>query len=381
MNRRAGNQAVTAIVLAAGMSRRMGVPKQLLPSGDKTLVERVLESVGNSSVGEIVLVLGHAADQIREQIPGEGIRIIVNKAYQEGMGSSLRVGIGAIGSDTQAALIVLADQPFVRSATLDRMIEHYQGFRPQIILPTYRGFRGNPVLLDRSVFAEVATVRGDIGCRAIFGNHLEEIARLEVDDPGILLDVDTPEDLERLATSACLPGVPPTPPAQLEIRTPLSEADAQSVQPELVVVGKDAVGIALVKLARLLGFTTTVVDAFLSPGALPEADRILHVLDFSLLPECGDRSFVVASRGQFDEEALEQALGSDALYVGLLAGSKRSEALRESLRRKGISNDRLGRIHAPAGVQIGAQEPGEIALSILAEVVEARRRGEQKSEP
>jgi len=381
MNRRAGNQAVTAIVLAAGMSRRMGVPKQLLPSGDKTLVERVLESVGNSSVGEIVLVLGHAADQIREQIPGEGIRIIVNKAYQEGMGSSLRVGIGAIGSDTQAALIVLADQPFVRSATLDRMIEHYQRFRPQIILPTYRGFRGNPVLLDRSVFAEVATVRGDIGCRAIFGNHLEEIARLEVDDPGILLDVDTPEDLERLATSACLPGVPPTPPAQLEIRTPLREADAQSVQPELVVVGKDAVGIALVKLARLLGFTTTVVDAFLSPGALPEADRILHVLDFSLLPECGDRSFVVASRGQFDEEALEQALGSDALYVGLLANSKRSEELRESLRRKGISSDRLGRMHAPAGIQIGAQEPGEIALSILAEVVGARRRGEQKSEP
>jgi molybdenum cofactor cytidylyltransferase len=365
---------VSAIVLAAGMSRRMGTPKQLLRAGEGTLLEHTLNTVRNSTAGEAILVLGFAAEEIRQQISTERFKIVVNQAYSEGMGSSLRAGISALDPQTQAALIVLADQPLVRSATLDHLIEHHQKFRPQIVIPTYKGFRGNPVLLDRSVFPEVASLRGDTGCRAIFGTHTENISKLEVDDVGILLDVDTQEDWEKLnAALRGTEGAPAlVPPADLEERSPGNPA--ASDRPELLIVGRDAVAVALVKLARLLGFTSTVVDPLLPLSDLPEVDRILHVLDFSRLPENRNRYIVVASRGQFDEDALEQAFASDAVYVGVLANERRAQELRQSLGHKGISADRLARMRAPSGIEIGAEDPGEIALSIMAEIVAARHR-------
>src|SRR5262245_9619753 len=184
---------VSAIVLAAGMSRRMGATKQLLRAGERTLLEHTLHTVRQSHADEIILVLALGEKRILVSIPTIGLKVVVNEAYQEGMGSSLRAGISMIDPQAQAALIMLADQPFVLPATLDQLIDHHQNFRPQIVIPIYKGFRGNPVLLDRSVFAEVASLKGDIGCRAIFGEHTENIARVAVDDPGILLDVDTRE--------------------------------------------------------------------------------------------------------------------------------------------------------------------------------------------
>lgn len=169
--------------------------------------------------------------------------------------------------------------------------------------------------------------------------------------------------------------------ADLETAAPQTTAGDSAAQPELVVVGRDAVVLALVKLARLLGFTTTLVDPFLSLSDVPETSRILHVLDFSRLAEGRDRYIVVASRGQFDEEALEQALRSGAIYVGLLANVKRSQELREGLRRKGISAKRLGQMRAPAGLEIGAKDPEEIALSILAEMVRGRNRSSGLTSP
>ncbi len=140
------------------------------------------------------------------------------------------------------------------------------------------------------------------------------------------------------------------------------------------MVGRDPVALAMVKLARLLGFWVMVIDPFLLPSDVPEANRVIQMLDLSRLPAKSDRYIVIASRGQFDEEALEQALQTEAVYIGLLANSKRSQELRESLRRKGISAERLARMRAPAGLEIGATEPEEIALSIMAEIVAERRR-------
>lgn len=367
---------ISVVVLAAGMSKRMGAPKQLLRAGETTLLERALNTVRQSRADEIILVLGFGAKEIQQTISTLGLKVVVNESYQEGMGSSLRAGISIVDPQANAALIMLADQPFVLSSTLDRLIEHHQKVRPQIVIPIYKGFRGNPVLLDRSVFPEVASLRGDIGCRAIFGAHTENIAKLAVDDPGILLDVDTREDFEKLATGRDPAAGPALPQADMESRNPQQSTESLVTQPELVVVGRDPVALALVKLARLLGFTTTMVDPFLSLGDVPEADRILHVLDFSLLPVHRRRAVVVASRGQFDEEAIEQAFLSKAAYVGLLANKKRAQELRDSLQRKGISAEDLTRMHAPAGLDIGAEDPQEIALSIMAEIV-AERRGRE----
>ena len=196
---------VAAIILAAGKSTRMGEAKQLLRLGEGTVLGRTIENVRRSAeVDEIVLVLGASAEAIRRQLPAsllEGLKVVVNPAYEQGMASSLRAGLSALDPQTGAALIVLADQPLVRPETLDQLAHQYRRTPAPIVIPSYKGVRGNPVLLDRSVFAEVMALEGDTGCRAIFGNHPETV-KLEVEDEGILLDIDNQEDYERLRAGA-----------------------------------------------------------------------------------------------------------------------------------------------------------------------------------
>jgi molybdenum cofactor cytidylyltransferase len=349
----------------------MGSLKQLLPLGGRTLLENVLNNLRESQVDEIVLVLGFSADAIREKIPLDGVKVIVNDEYVKGMGTSLRTGIAQVSPEADAALVVLADQPFVRPGTIDQLIGVYREQKPQIVIPIYRGFRGNPVLLDRSVFPELLGLAGDIGCRAIFGDHTENILKAPVDDIGVLLDIDTPLDLETLQQAH----------AKGEWGAALLEsADLAGRDvtggPQLVVVGQEEAAKALMSLGRLMKFTVTVVDPFLTIGQAPGADRILRVLDFSRLP--GEKYVVVASRGRFDEEAVEQALDHGAAYVALVANRSRARELVRSLESKGASPEKLARVHAPAGLEIGAESPEEIALSIMAEIIAeitaARRR-------
>ena len=137
---------------------------------------------------------------------------------------------------------------------------------------------------------------------------------------------------------------------------------------------------ALAKLAKLLHFTVTVVDPLLRISDLPEADRVLNSLDFSYLPPASALYVVVASRGKFDEEAVEQALHRNSAYVGLVANKKRAQEICRNLELKGEPPEKLAKVRAPAGLDIGAESPEEIALSILAEIVsESRSRGGDKS--
>jgi molybdenum cofactor cytidylyltransferase len=192
---------VSAVVLAAGASARMGRPKQLLPLGANTVLAQTLENVLAARVDEIVLVLGSSASAIRQQLPRyqlERFKVVVNQDYGQGMATSLRAGLSALDPRSDAALIVLGDQPFIRPHTLNQIVEGYGRSRASIVIPSYLGDRGNPVLLDRSVFPEVMALEGDIGCRAIFGNHLEDILKVEVEDPGVLLDIDDQGDYDRL---------------------------------------------------------------------------------------------------------------------------------------------------------------------------------------
>jgi molybdenum cofactor cytidylyltransferase len=195
------NPRVGAVILAAGRSTRMGEAKQLLRLGKSTVLEQTLDSVLRAGVDDIVLVLGSSAETIRQQLPAstlEALKVVVNEAYGQGMASSLREGLSALDPQIDAALVVLADQPFVRLQTFGQIVEGYRRSEAQIVIPTYKGSRGNPVLLDRSVFPEIMVLEGDIGCRAIFGRHLKETIRVEVDDVGILLDIDSRSDYERL---------------------------------------------------------------------------------------------------------------------------------------------------------------------------------------
>lgn len=192
---------VSAVVLAAGRSTRMGEAKQLLRLGGRSMLEKTLENVRASGFNEVVLVLGFGAEAIRREVRNsllDGVRVVVNEHYVSGMAGSLRVGLAAVSSAMDAALIVLADQPFVRAETMARIIEAYRESGSKVVVPRYRGQRGNPVLLDRSLFPEAMSLEGDVGCRAIFAKHSDEMAYVEVDDPAILMDIDTREDYERL---------------------------------------------------------------------------------------------------------------------------------------------------------------------------------------
>ncbi|MBV8551291.1 MAG: NTP transferase domain-containing protein [Acidobacteriaceae bacterium] len=359
---------VSAVVLAGGMSTRMGTPKQLVCIQGKPLLETVLFTLRASRVDEIVIVLGHSADIIQQQIPLGGVKIVINELYRDGMGTSLRTGINSVGADADGALIVLADQPFVRPETIDRLIEEYQERKPQIVIPFYNGFRGNPVLLDRTVFAELAGLSGDIGCRAIFGSHAQGILKVPVDDCGVLQDLDTRADIARFEQTG---------PQRGWEAKPLENADLSGrevLEPHLVVVGQDALAVALTSIARLLGFTVTVVDPFACIDDVPGAARILRVLDFSLLPSAFETYVVVASRGRFDEEALEQAMKMSAAYIALVANKRRAQEIYASLESRGVSGEKLANIRAPAGIDIGAVTPEEIALSIMAEIAAKRRK-------
>lgn len=363
-----GQSGVAAVVLAAGMSRRMGTPKQLLRMGSETILERTLNNVRASNVSEIILVLGYAADDVRKTVATQGLKVVINPDYQQGMGTSLRSGLAAISVGATAALIVLADQPGVSSETLNRLIEGHQEHKPQVIIPMYQGFRGNPVLLDRSVFAEVQALKGDIGCRGIFGDHTEDILKLPVDDPGILLDIDSQDDLESLHAA----GRP------RETHIPVESREGiVAGRPELVLVGRDALIQALARFGQILNFIVTVVDPFLRLAEVPGADRILHALDFSLLPASNERYCVVASRGQFDEEAVQQAVLAGFPYIALVANKNRAQEVMKSLGAQSIPAEKLATVRAPAGLPIGAESPEEIALSIMAEIVATRRQQEK----
>ncbi len=361
---------VAAVVLAAGMSRRMGTPKQLMQIHGKTILEHTLHNVRASAVGEIVLVLGYAAEDVLKAVPVDGLKVVRNQDYEQGMGTSLRSGLAAVDGEASAALIVLADQPFIKPDTINQLITCHQQAKPQIIIPVHNGFRGNPVLLDRSVFPELQNLSGDVGCRTIFGSHTENIRKLAVNDIGILLDIDNQEEYKKLEKkfAAC---------QSISTRASDEVLDSRAVHtdgPELIIAGRDDVAQALTKFGKMLNFTVTVIDPLLALEDWPEADRVLHVLDFSQLPPTSDRYVVAASRGLFDEEAIEQALQTQAAYIGLLANRKRADEIKRSLRAKAISEEKLITLHAPAGLSIGAESPEEIALSIMGEIVGVRRK-------
>ena len=357
---------VSAIVLAAGMSKRMGTLKQLAKVGDSTLLEAVLAAVKQSRIRETVLVLGYQAEAILEAVKIDSTtKVILNQSYLEGMSTSIQMGLGAVSKEAVAALIVLADQPLLKSAVIDRLVEEFERSGAAIVLPIYRGFRGNPVLIGRSLFAEMMQISGDIGCRSLFGLHPEQIYKVPVDDIGILVDVDTVQDLAKMHS---IQGG-----GMLDLSS--LQVDDRSLETigHLLIIGKDEVASALAKLGKFLKFRVSVIDPLLTKTDLPEADSVLNELDLRKTPIGADTYIVIASHGKFDEEALEQAVGTEAGYIALVGSKKRGAELLQRLGSRGVSEEALRRIRCPAGLQIHAETPEEIALSILAEIVNLRR--------
>jgi molybdenum cofactor cytidylyltransferase len=189
---------VGAIVLAAGGSSRMGAPKQLLTVAGQPMVRRVTEVVCAAGLDQVVVVVGASAERVVQALEGLSVQIVTNPDWMEGMSSSLKLGLDALGPDIQGALVVLADQPGLTPGLLHSLVTRYRITGAPIIVPFYEGQRGNPVLFDRSLFAELQAVEGDQGGRALLARYQASLERVAVDDDAVLLDVDTRQDYQAL---------------------------------------------------------------------------------------------------------------------------------------------------------------------------------------
>jgi molybdenum cofactor cytidylyltransferase len=182
---------VSAILLAAGEAKRMGKLKQLMPLGSTTMVEQTIDNLLSSGVSEVIVVLGHKAEEVRKKIAGRPIKIVVNPIYLQGMATSIAAGLKSVDSQAQAVMLALADQPFVDSPTINRLIEEFQNHDKGIAIPTYKGKRGHPLIFSTKYKAQLSRLKGDIGGREIIKRHPEDILEVAVDCEGIVIDIDT----------------------------------------------------------------------------------------------------------------------------------------------------------------------------------------------
>jgi molybdenum cofactor cytidylyltransferase len=183
---------VTAVLLAAGSSRRFGAPKLLAPWRGRPLWEHALAALRAApEVTETIVVVapGFAAPQPPR------CRLVVNPEHAEGMGASLRAGVRAAAPDTDAFLIALADMPLVPPGLIAALVACYGAGERRIVVPVHGGRRGHPVLIGAALRDELLALRGDAGARGVLAAHPGLVATVATDDGGVLFDVDDPGDL------------------------------------------------------------------------------------------------------------------------------------------------------------------------------------------
>jgi molybdenum cofactor cytidylyltransferase len=188
------------VILAAGASRRMGEPKQLLPVHGRPLLEAALAAACESRVDEVVVVLGAHADAIRRTVRLGRARVVLNPAYAEGMSTSLRAGIASLGSHVARAVVILGDQPDISAEVVDLLLDAHAASGLPAAALSFDGLLHPPVVLAREMWGEIESLEGDVGCRALVRAHPELVAAVAADRPGgHPVDIDTREDFERLA--------------------------------------------------------------------------------------------------------------------------------------------------------------------------------------
>lgn len=187
---------ISVVVLAAGLSTRMGSQKLLRPVRGRPMLEKVLGVFRRAKVDEIVVVLGRDAERLRSEVRFHNERVVVNHEATRGMSSSLKLGLRSVSPRAEAAIVALGDQPFLSPSTVDLIVEGYRAENSPIVVPVYGGKRGNPVLFAKSLFPEVMKVRRDVGAKSVVKKHGRKVLEIRVRDAGVLLDVDTQADYE-----------------------------------------------------------------------------------------------------------------------------------------------------------------------------------------
>jgi molybdenum cofactor cytidylyltransferase len=197
-----------AILLAAGRSSRMGAFKPLLPFGSKTVIECCVDYLREGGVEEIIIVLGHRADEIRRKV--SGVSFAINPDPDSEMGASIAVGVRELPETAQVTLIALVDHPAVPATVVSTLLESWKS-GARLVIPTFHDRGGHPVLVDLSFKPELSNLPASGGLRALFDAHRNDVKRIPVDSPFIARDMDTWDDYATLHMEVIGRPAPETP--------------------------------------------------------------------------------------------------------------------------------------------------------------------------
>ena len=195
---------ISAVILAAGESRRMGKQnKLLLPVGGEALLVKLVKSVCASDVGQVLVVIGHEAEKIRRKLKELPLSFVYNPNFSEGMTTSIKSGVKEVSPDCDGLLICLADMPLINTSDINQLIHAYVQNRIKekrlIVVPVFQGQRGNPVLFSSEFRNDILDYKKESGCRGVIMNYPESVKEIEMDNDNMLLDVDTLEDYQNVS--------------------------------------------------------------------------------------------------------------------------------------------------------------------------------------
>lgn len=190
--------SISAVVLAAGQSRRMGLPKMILPWGETTVIGQVVSVLQSADCAEILVVTGGYRAEVEAALEPFRVRCVYNPHFANGeMVQSLQIGLHALGSEPAAALVALGDQPHIEETVVRLVMAAYQQRRAPLVIPSYQMRRGHPWIVDRSLWPEILNIQASGTLRDVIQAHQKEIEYVTVEQDNILSDLDTPEDYDR----------------------------------------------------------------------------------------------------------------------------------------------------------------------------------------
>jgi len=195
--RRSVTKRVAGIVLAAGRSTRMGATNKLVALVDgRPMARRVVEALVEADVSPVAVITGHDEAAVRAACAGAPVGFVHNPDHAQGMSTSIRAGVEAVGADlgVEGLLVALGDMPWLEARHVWRLVDAFRR-RSDVVAPRFEGRRGHPVLFGRDFFPELARVSGDAGARSILRRLSSEVTWVDLPDDAVLRDVDTPEDL------------------------------------------------------------------------------------------------------------------------------------------------------------------------------------------
>ena len=186
---------IGAVILSAGESSRMGRPKALLPINGQTFIEKIVGALKQTSVGKIIVVLGHSAAEMKPRIEHLPVEILINSDYKLGQLSSLQVAVRNLEktADCDGMLVHLVDNPYIDAKLVENMIDRFRATGKLIVVPLHGTRRGHPVLFSRKLFGELLAAPIDQGAKAVVNAHRDDTLEIDTEDVGITLDIDTPE--------------------------------------------------------------------------------------------------------------------------------------------------------------------------------------------